>query len=287
MKRGKLVINNFAELGFPEVLTLGRNNNLSAIRGWPKHTHEGFEIIYLARGRQIMGASGKGYVVSGGDFFVVQPNEIHSTGIHPVGRVLLYWIQIQRPRRKDLLGLPRAEADALICSLRNLPGPHFPADPEVKDLLECIIAATQSQDPLAATRLRQALTQILLTVVDCGQAAPERNLTPDIKATVAHVRQCLKEPIMVEELAELAGLSVSRYRAKFRKQLGMSPSEFILRRKVDAAIDRILEGQRSITEIAYDLGFSSSQYFATVFKRFTMQTPSRFHTDCRREERER
>jgi AraC-like DNA-binding protein len=32
-----------------------------------------------------------------------------------------------------------------------------------------------------------------------------------------------------------------------------------------------------VTEVAYDLGFSSSQYFATVFKRYTLVNPSQFH----------
>lgn len=35
----------------------------------------------------------------------------------------------------------------------------------------------------------------------------------------------------------------------------------------------LADGRRSITDVAFSLGFSSSQYFATVFKRFTHRSP--------------
>jgi AraC-like DNA-binding protein len=53
----------------------------------------------------------------------------------------------------------------------------------------------------------------------------------------------------------------------------MPPHEYILRCKIDRAVAQLEAGERSITDIAYDLGFSSSQYFATVFKRFTRLNP--------------
>ena len=62
--------------------------------------------------------------------------------------------------------------------------------------------------------------------------------------------------------------------ARFREELGMPPHEYILRRRIDRAAALLAAGRSSVTEVAYDLGFSSSQYFAMVFKRFTHRTPS-------------
>ncbi len=53
----------------------------------------------------------------------------------------------------------------------------------------------------------------------------------------------------------------------------MPPGEFILRCKVEHARRLLAEEASPITEIAFRLGFSSSQYFATVFKRYTNMTP--------------
>jgi AraC-like DNA-binding protein len=51
-----------------------------------------------------------------------------------------------------------------------------------------------------------------------------------------------------------------------------------LQTKIEAAQKRLRAGGDSITQIAMDLGFVSSQYFATVFKRIAGQTPRDYRT---------
>ena len=64
-------------------------------------------------------------------------------------------------------------------------------------------------------------------------------------------------------------------KARFREELGMPPHEYILRRRIDRAATLLADKttNRSVTEVAYDLGFSSSQYFATVFQTFHPPNP--------------
>ena len=52
--------------------------------------------------------------------------------------------------------------------------------------------------------------------------------------------------------------------------------EYGLRLKIEKANHLLNANKRSITDIAYDLGFSSSQYFATVFKRYQSITPGEY-----------
>jgi AraC-like DNA-binding protein len=93
---------------------------------------------------------------------------------------------------------------------------------------------------------------------------------------VERIKSHPEEDNLLTQLAEEAGLSLSRFKASFKEQVGLAPHEFILRCKVDAAKRLLLDERRSVTATAMDLGFSSSQYFATVFKRFTFQTPLEF-----------
>ena len=76
-------------------------------------------------------------------------------------------------------------------------------------------------------------------------------------------------------MARAAGLSESALRAGMLRQCGMPPGEYILRAKIREA-QRLLREGAGITGAAHALGFSSSQYFATVFKRFTCLTPSQW-----------
>ena len=53
----------------------------------------------------------------------------------------------------------------------------------------------------------------------------------------------------------------------------MSPWQYILKVRIEAAKQRLAARDESITQIAMRLGFASSQYFATTFKRITGVTP--------------
>ena len=78
--------------------------------------------------------------------------------------------------------------------------------------------------------------------------------------------------MQVARLAQVARLSESRCKARFKREIGVPPAEYWLRKKIEQAI--VLLKNRSVTEVAYELGFSSSQYFATVFKRYKLVSPS-------------
>lgn len=77
----------------------------------------------------------------------------------------------------------------------------------------------------------------------------------------------------IEDLFERLGVTRSRGYEIFHRTTGLNPKEYIIRRKIEFAKQMLLEN-RNITSIAFDLGFSSSQNFATVFKKLTCLTPS-------------
>ena len=74
----------------------------------------------------------------------------------------------------------------------------------------------------------------------------------------------------------MAGLSLSRLKARFKKETGVSPANFIMLRRIEGAKELLDRTDKNITDVAFELGFSSSQYFATAFKRYTGMTPKEF-----------
>ena len=90
-----------------------------------------------------------------------------------------------------------------------------------------------------------------------------------------YIEKHLHDPIHVPRLAEVARLSESRFKIRFKKEIGVPPAEFWVRQKIERAT--LLLKKKSVTDVAFELGFSSSQYFATVFKRYTRTSPSHFH----------
>lgn len=284
VKAGKTILTDFSSFGLSEVILCGRNNNLAARSPWEKHTHDrAFEILYIAKGDQIVGASGRGYRLGGGDLFVTRPGEVHSTGIHPVNKGLFYWLQVAKIKRQRFLGLKADEGDALVRSLNDLPSPALHGGLKFKARFESIITLA-GEDPatMHSLRLRQIVIDLLLAVIDSDQIPVQRQFDRGIQACLSYIDCHLEEELSASELASSVNLSVSRLRAKWKQQIGMPLNDYILRCRIDAALRRIENGAANITALSYDLGFSSSQYFSTVFKKLTTSTPSAYVDACAR-----
>jgi transcriptional regulator GlxA family with amidase domain len=86
------------------------------------------------------------------------------------------------------------------------------------------------------------------------------------------------EAYSVDELAARVYLSRSQFNRKFKQYTGFSPHDYVIREKISAAKAMMMEGQRSMVKISIDLGFSSSQHFATVFRKYTGQSPGSYRS---------
>ncbi|WP_238175948.1 helix-turn-helix domain-containing protein [Kribbella albertanoniae] len=90
------------------------------------------------------------------------------------------------------------------------------------------------------------------------------------------IDQDLKAPLDLPDLARAASLSVSRFAHLFREQLGVTPQQFVERRRIDAAA-RLLElTTRPIASVAAEVGFTDPLYFSTRFRRHTGTSPTAY-----------
>ncbi|MEH7491277.1 helix-turn-helix domain-containing protein [Neobacillus niacini] len=86
----------------------------------------------------------------------------------------------------------------------------------------------------------------------------------------------LYEDISLAHLAEIASMNPSYLSALFKKEVGISISEFIQRAKVDEAKNLITYGSHSLTEISTLLNFHDQSHFTKSFKRCSGVTPKQF-----------
>jgi AraC-like DNA-binding protein len=97
-------------------------------------------------------------------------------------------------------------------------------------------------------------------------------LRPVIEYVLAHLGQ----PLHVAQLAAIAGISCRQIERRFRNATGMSPTDFIIRARLDEACRRLREGSDPIGRIALDLGFYDQSAFTRLFRRYLGTTPSEF-----------
>jgi len=90
----------------------------------------------------------------------------------------------------------------------------------------------------------------------------------------AHIDANLPGTLTLEQLADVAGMSLFHFCRVFRDSLGQTPHQYILARRMEQA-KRMLwaHSGTSMLEIALACGFGSSSHFSAQFKRHTGQTP--------------
>lgn len=94
--------------------------------------------------------------------------------------------------------------------------------------------------------------------------------------TIAFIRSNLAYAIKVTDLASLMKLSENQFRRKFKKEFSVTPQQFILRARLQAAGHLLRSGAKPIAIIAFESGFSDQSYFTKQFKLFFGETPLQY-----------
>lgn len=99
-----------------------------------------------------------------------------------------------------------------------------------------------------------------------------------VRKAMAYVHQHYAEPISRRDLAQHVAMDDDYLTFCFRKEVGVTPVAYLNRCRVNQARLLLVETQKSITEIALDVGFSDSGYFSRVFHREVGQSPEAYRT---------
>ena len=84
------------------------------------------------------------------------------------------------------------------------------------------------------------------------------------------------ENLKIEELAEAVNMGRTVFYGKIKTLVGMSPSDFLRRLRLQRAQELISNSRMSFSQIAFAVGFSDPKYFTKCFKKETGMTPSEF-----------
>ncbi len=100
--------------------------------------------------------------------------------------------------------------------------------------------------------------------------ARNKSLGDDMRRTVrrvmAYIHEHYAEPIKREDMAAYGGVSARHLTRCFRQEVGVSPITYLNRYRIKQAKRLLQQEDRSITQVAGDVGFSNSSYFARVFR---------------------
>lgn len=97
-----------------------------------------------------------------------------------------------------------------------------------------------------------------------------------IAGAVEYIRANLRRSLSVEELADHAYMSRSRFAELFHEQVGHTPAAFVNLCRIDRAKDLLLLTHDSVSTIAQEVGLADPKHFARLFRQFTDTAPTAF-----------
>ncbi|MBQ7335464.1 MAG: helix-turn-helix transcriptional regulator [Clostridia bacterium] len=99
---------------------------------------------------------------------------------------------------------------------------------------------------------------------------------PAIPAAVEWIRKNYHRELTLAEMAGVTGYSPNYFHHIFTSVMGKTPQQYLLELRIRRAKYLLAQSEKSLSEIAYECGFSSQAYFTEQFKKFTYTTPGQY-----------
>ena len=226
------------------------------------HRHAGWELCVIVAGEVHWWVGDGRWHLGAGSAWLTAPGEVHGAVDSAMPPCRLAWCQVD---------------DALVeDAWHDLPRRAWDDDGELADLLAALLRECREPDELGGDACA-ALLGRLRVVVRRQARGHARRAEP---AALARIRRRLeRDPAWwptVAELTALTGLGRTRLFQLARDHWREAPLAHCNRLRLRLAAERLLTDARSVTAIALDLGFASSQHFATAFRRATGFAPGTY-----------
>jgi AraC family transcriptional regulator, arabinose operon regulatory protein len=233
----------------------------------PKGTGD-FLLIYTVAGHgRFASADGQAFESDPGDLVLVRPKAHNDYTTPRGGRWDLLWTQFTpRGDWSDLLDWPSV-----------WPGvDRLTGGDDILPLMRRLHAAATGPDPLRERMAMNALEAVLLACDRLNPLRHDRQSDPRLLAVLEHVARKLDEPMTVDSLADVAGMSASWLAHLFQAELGVSLMHYVETRRIERASQLLRVTPLTVKQIAHQVGFANQFYFSLRFKKATGLSPTAY-----------
>ena len=257
---------------------LGGNRNL--------HSHNFYEIMIVIGGAAMHHIGDFHQTISMGDVYIIKPGQQHSYEVELSGGIevlnVLFGDELLGADLRDIEQVPGFRA--LFTekeSKRNL-SPHLKLPPQelaqLNNLAEQIEIEledmTAGYEFFCETKFRELLI-VLSRRYSHVQGRGNKNVLR-MGELLAYMDNHLEEDITFNTLVEVSKMSPTSLRRMCQAAFGCSPMDYLRRLRIHKAMLLFTDSSKSVTEVAYQVGFQDAGYFSRIFKDESGKTPSEF-----------
>ena len=252
-----------------------------------KHVHNFFELVVVTEGSGVQWIDGVDYPLVAGDVFLLQGEKQHY--FKERHNLALFNLMFDI----DHLQLPMDE-------LKKIPGYHalFVLEPSYRERhnfgsrlhlsrialahCEALISSIGEECKNKTPGFEASLLGILLELIVylSRQYSETSSISGQALLRVGKVIAKLESDYTrqwkLSELAKFAYMSESNLLLVFKDATTRSPIDYLIRIRIQKAMEMLYESNLNISEISEKVGFTDSNYFSRCFKKFTHITPRNY-----------
>ena len=258
----------------------------SSIRVWPSdqpghfeaHTHSAVEIIMPSSGVSVCKLPDREYRVKADEILIIPANTLHE--LSEDDGILRYLILFEPAPLFSLVDMQQAYAVTQHpVYLQNQSETHMEIARLIHELVDCYF----QEKPMWNTRCYACLLQIYARLAEelalsVIPAEEERRLIdPQImNMAVSYIGEHYMEEISLEQVASFTGYSRYYFSRAFKNYFGISYSDYLMVKRVNEAVNLLVNTDKPVGEVATEAGFGSIATFNRVFRNQKNCTPTRY-----------
>lgn len=142
--------------------------------------------------------------------------------------------------------------------------------------IEMLKREEAKNDEFSQSITKGIVNKIVAVILRCAHKQKTDKKNRDIKEAISYIRYHFREPITLEKIADRLHVTPSYFCRCFKKYAKTTFKEYVTALRLDYAMRQIKSTDKSITEICFESGFSTSAYFSKVFTRRFGKNPSEY-----------
>lgn len=251
------------------------------------HFHEDLEFIHITKGSMAYNVNGEHVALHTGDTLMVNSGQIHYS-LATEKEPCLYIIYILRPSLLCSSYVVENKYVNPIILNRRLPYIFFKAGSDFGDrmhaaskrMIQTIPAVYTVGNSFAITKEFFSIWEIVMEYCreNSGFLVREQSCTTQesFKKMLAFIQCEYKNSIALGDIANAGNVSKSYCNIIFKHYADMTPVESLIRFRLKKVCEYLSSSEMSMSEIAFQTGFSSASYMTEMFKRYYKMPPREY-----------
>lgn len=233
------------------------------------HDHSYTQIVIGLKGQAEFEVRGQGNLVGPGQGCVVTASSDHAFG-GVINQSDILVLNMPKPTDND---------PEMLNKINSLERSYlyFKLDSQIQKLIQMLVQEMRNhpEDQLLSRACNDTVIALMQRHISAFETSRKESRF-DLEAIDRYIEQHLSHKISVAQLAGRVFLGESQFHCLFKEQMGITPHQYVLGKRIDMARELINQGQLSLGQIAEFTGFSNQSTFTHTFTRLQGLSPSQY-----------